>query len=193
MKTVNVYEFTELNAEAQQRVIENYTPNTDAEFQDHRNTLEAFRKLTNWMKRESFFDDENFTGVRLSKFLWNNLGREIYRGKFYNSIEGRHAHKNVKLFTNHKGEVSSFYYSSILLEYSCPLTGVYCDHSILDPIVKAMNEPANLTLEELFTVCEMELQKSLEDAVNDRWTDESKTQDLLILEDVYYTEEGRQI
>jgi hypothetical protein len=87
---------------------------------------------------------ERLSGWRLAKYLWNNYGKDLFKGKYYSTygsrIDGKHHYKSR--------------HSKIILDHSCVLTGYYMDDKILDPVYKFLESPDDsVTFYDLMNDC----------------------------------------
>ena len=151
MKTIttNLYEFHELNEKAQRKAWEkssfDFSDDHGGEF---RATLAAFEKIFDikvfhydvgsMLFNPSFDFDTAGDAVdapagdpiRLAKFVWNNYADYILKGKYYSTrgawIDGKYHYKN-----RHSKITKSF--------FDCPLTGVFCDYDILQPVIDCLH------------------------------------------------------
>lgn len=145
-KPFNVYEFDELSDEAKQKAIKGQR---DCEMQtenpwgdEWRNTLHKIEELFDievdfdsynrhsiswrkWWNKEYGEETLNLSGNRALSFLWNNYGRDIYKGKYY-SCHDR--------WENGKYHYVSRRSKCTLVSGDCPLTGVCYDNDALDPL-----------------------------------------------------------
>lgn len=174
MRTIEttIYNFYELNAEAQERAYNEWLSYAEYPyFEDFNQTLDQFQDLFNykiqvsWMQYDSrnifynsYLDDEieELEGVRLAKYLWNNFGDKLFRARLY-------ATNN-----NPKRELK-FRKSNVMVKYECPLTGCYTDHCLLDPMVEFMLRPrVGVTMMDLLEECFGSFTRELKDSV-DSW------------------------
>lgn len=154
--TKEAFAFSELDSDSQDKAIEQYR-NRMYEFADYawsgdnEASLRAFEAIfpikvkdwsyggcgqgSNYIEFDMTCDDEvaDLQGLRLSKYLWNNYRRELYKGKYYSLPHNRVIkHKRVKSKKFDNGNVHNAYYSAINLEHSCVLTGYCLDEDLLD-------------------------------------------------------------
>lgn len=145
-KPFNVYEFDELSDEAKKEAIKGQR---DFELQtenpwagEWRDTLHEIEKLFDievdfdsynqhsiswrkWWNKEYGEEMLSLSGNRALSFLWNNYGRDIYKGKYY-SCHDR--------WENGKYRYVSRRSKCTLVSGDCPLTGVCYDNDALDPL-----------------------------------------------------------
>lgn len=159
MRTIqtNIYSFYELSKEAQERAFNEWLSYAEYPyFDDFNETVKEFESLFNGYIRikevnytygrgyfRSNFDEdvENLSGVRLAKYLWNNYGDSLYKGKYYAS----NYNPNRELKTRR---------SKVIFQCECPLTGCYTDCLILDELIKFMHRPEpGITLIDLLERC----------------------------------------
>ncbi len=145
-KPFNVYEFDELSDEAKQKAINgqrDFELQTENPWADEwRDTLHEIEKLFDievdfdsynrhsiswrkWWNKEYGEEMLNLSGNRALSFLWNNYGRDIYKGKYY-SCHDR--------WENGKYHYVSRRSKCTLVSGDCPLTGVCYDNDALDPM-----------------------------------------------------------
>ena len=152
MKTVetNVYSFDELSTEAQEfalnkRYQNSYWPCTD----DTNDVLSAFEQIfdvsvdvvggynaydNTFILRTNFeYDELDFTGIRLMKYLCNNYLRYIEQPV-------------IRYSKNYWNNGYKKYYSKVFSTTDgYPLTGYFLDNVILQPILDFIKSPNNTT------------------------------------------------
>lgn len=151
---MNVYSFEELSETAQEYALEQHHKNGYYPwYDDNRAVLEEFERIFDvtvyfvsgydykmqYTIHTNFqYDEDEFTGIRLLKYLQNN-----YMQYFTQPL--------VRYSEGYKRK----YYSKIFsVVGDCPLTGYYLDQDILDPILKFVARPTNnITLHELLCKC----------------------------------------
>lgn len=145
-KPFNVYEFDELSDEAKQKAIKgqrDFELQTENPWADEwRDTLHKIEELFDievdfdsynrhsiswrkWWSKEYGEEMLSLSGNRALSFLWNNYGRDIYKGKYY--------------FCHDRWENGKYHYVSrrskcTLVSGDRPLTGVCYDNDALDPL-----------------------------------------------------------
>lgn len=145
-KPFTVYEFDELSDEAKQKAIKgqrNFEMETENPWADEwRNTMHKIEELFDievdfdsynrhsiswrkWWSKEYGEEQLKLTGNRALSFLWNNYGRDIYKGKYY-SCHDR--------WENGKYHYVSRRSKCTLVSGDCPLTGVCYDNDALAPM-----------------------------------------------------------
>lgn len=150
MKKIKVYQLAELPENIQQKIFEKWQ-GIQSEFIEYpREAKDALKKFCDLFCSSDVIirdtdnyiisdDLENMTGLRLSKWLYNNLNEKITPGKYYSlwskTTQNPHWTENGsapwgKLKSRH---------SKILKERNCPLTGMYYDHVLLEPIYKQID------------------------------------------------------
>ena len=167
---MNVYSFDELSPKAQEFVLEqryenSYWPWTD----DTNDVLSAFEQIfdisvdivggynaydNSFIIRTNFqYDEEDFTGVRLLKYLQNNYMQYLTKPL-------------VRYSKNYLNNGNKKYYSKVFsVVGDCSLTGYYLDCEIIDPIIEFVKRPTNnITLHELLCKC---IEKYLKEAQSD--------------------------
>jgi len=155
MKTItrqfSIYEFSELPEEVQTKIVsewreEDYFPWEE----DNAETLKQFCEIfpvsvtdyeyghRSYINADySIADDvEDFTGVRLLKYIVNNYWSHLYKPKYLKCI-------------NKKTVYSKCQYDS-----TCVLTGYFLDQDILQPIYDFLKHPTdNINLQSLLNTC----------------------------------------
>lgn len=216
MKTIKIklFKFEELSEEAQKTAISNFSPNVDNSYiyDDAYQTVKKFNDLFNicegsrsWLDfRINHIEDNilNLKGLRLRKWLINNFGEQLCKGKFYASIGDNKVIKHPCIKTNFynlaKGArvaSSNFYYSRIQKTKSCVFTGVCYDDSILKPIYNFIDNfktfPSNeyQTFEDLIIYCFDSLRKDIQNEC-EYLTSEESIKETLISNEYDFTEEG---
>ena len=141
------YKIDELSDEAKRNAYNLW--NGDSDFwcfygDDNENTLKEFCRIfdvrmSRWdydkyrydFRFEVAVDDEQneLSGIRLAKFVWNNYGDCIRQGKYYSKCT---RDDNGKFFYKSRRSKTIFSYDD------CPLTGYCMDCSILDPIIACL-------------------------------------------------------
>lgn len=194
MRTIEVqlFKFNELSAEAKERAMKDYEPETSCYWNDASSTVEKFNELFgtrsgshSWLDIDTGSIDTdilNLTGFRLQKYLWNNFKDGLFEGKYY--------HLSSKTKVNKRGFASSVTrYSKIQFENSFTLTGVCYDMDILDPIYKFLEsrevEHWSTTFDSLLEECVNELRKSLESEDDYNNSDEGKSEELVERDNEY--------
>ena len=162
MRTIELklFKFDELDENAQQTAIDHFRNLGDLYHWHNENqeTLKAFidlfpvnvsnweygyRYSINWTFTDNE-DIESLSGVRLLKYLINNYGNTLFKGKYY-STPGFHV--DGKFFYKKR-------YSNCQTESSCVLTGYGIDDDILEPIYKFLKAPdTNITFYDLMNDC----------------------------------------
>jgi hypothetical protein len=142
--TLNVCKFSELSDSAKQRAIEDFRSveaQADPFGRERCDTLQAFQKLLGLtvdfdqygnysIKYNSSWTEErlNLKGFRAVSFFWNNIGGDVFRGKYYS----KYVPKNGNDYYNIHRRSKQFMVSD------WPLTGVCYDGDILGPIIDFM-------------------------------------------------------
>lgn len=209
MKTieVNVYSFAELSPEAQQTAIENYRDKgieTQCYWDEAHKSVEAFHDLfgtnqgyNSWLDvRADRIDDVvlELKGLRLRKYLINNFGWKIYKGKYYSLWS-----KTEKSFKHHKDgyPVLKSRYSKVFFDSCCPLTGVCYDDSLLQPFTdfidkyREVTHAESTTFEDLLKEAFSNLKNDLENEDEYRNSDKGIREELED-QDYEYTEDGEE-
>lgn len=170
MKTVTVYQFSELSEPAKKRAL-SVTRNIVAQehfwLDEWRETLKRFCSIfpVKWksfgggdIRYESLVDPQtnDMRGIRLLKYIVNNYWHEIYKPKYIGYLRG--ARRPV--------------YSKCQWESCCPLTGYCADDVILEPIIEFLKKPRNnVSLSDILGqclnnfawACEQDYESQLED------------------------------
>lgn len=164
--TTKLFTFEELSDEAKQKAIEQYRDRgyEPAWTEENRQTLEAFEnvfpiKVSNWSyggRGEgvtfSIISDhiEEVSGQRLATYLWNNYGRDLFKGRYYSTPM-----RSCPVDKEHPaGLTYKKRYSKIMLDNSCVLTGYCLDDDILKPIYDFLNKPTKgITFSDLMEDC----------------------------------------
>lgn len=207
---INLYSFDELSEDAQQRVIESERSSIvesgcDLLNDDYSGSLKAFCELfgiryqthnnySSWFvtwnfKHQQFpdmsCDDKEVTGKYVLRFLnrhyFGMLSRKTIYGKFK-------CDENGKLI-EHKKFVSRCEW----VDDGCPLSGLYCDYDILEPIRKYLKKPDGSTLGELIDECFGNFVSSWDEEYQNLNTDEYARTELMegsAYEDTLYFEDG---
>lgn len=216
MRTVRtkVYKFEELNETAQQAAIEKERSNvfTDFVYDEAHKTVKAFNSIfdlregnRSWLDpdfRDIDEDVQNLKGFRLQKYIWNNYGSDIFKPKYLkhgNLVDKRKPYHPMQqqreITTNcpNKGKISISYYSNILKDNCCVLTGVCYDMDILDPIYKFLEKRdfSNCTINfyRLINDCFEALERSIESEIDYLNSDEA-IKETLISNDYEFTKNG---
>lgn len=215
MRTVRtkVYQFSELDNTAKEKAISQFRNNgidTDYIYDDAHESVKAFHELFNtkegnrsWLECNTNSIDDNvlqLTGLRLQKYIWNNYGQSLYKGKFYNyknNTPNKLVHKRIKsIYYTNSNSWGNYYYSAITKDNSCVLTGVCYDNSLLHPIYDFLENYnakkdyySYMDFETLMNDCFTELEKDIENEV------EAQNEDSAIIEtiegnDYEFTKEG---
>lgn len=193
MREIKIYSYNELGKDAQQKAYIDWLGYAEYPFYDDMyETLKEFENMFNGyikvqdisFQRERVifrwaFDEEvaNLSGVRLLKYVWNNFGDKLYKGKYYSSNN------------NPKREFKSRK-SKILMECECPLTGCYTDYLILDRFITFMHSAPTkyMTLVDLIQSCFDMFMSEAIDCINewfcrDIFHDECEVNDFEFYED----------
>ena len=144
--TVKIYKFSELSEKAQRRAWEcgpDFSGDYNSEF---RETLKKFENIFDisvyrWSVNDYDYDFSYITtgrateapegdALRLARYIWNNYAEYITRGKYYGKLVYRENQppRHVKRYSKATFEIGN-----------CPLTGVFCDCDILEPVVNCLH------------------------------------------------------
>jgi hypothetical protein len=210
MRTIRkkVYKFSELSEPAKQKAIDKYRNDQDGtenqylydeayetvkKFHDIFGTTEGSRS---WLQvRTGHLDDNlmNLKGLRLRKYMWNNFGKHLYKGKYF-SLWSK-TEKSYKHYPEGFPVLKSRH-SKVMFEHSCVLTGVCWDESLLQPIYEFLDWKLrpdyykDLDFDTLMHECICELEKDLENEVEARNGDEFITEEIENAE-YEFTQDGR--
>ena len=185
-ETVNIYEFSELDSETQQKIINRFRENEDFSWiwYDVEKTLEEFCNIfpLTWSQLDPFdtyrsswsvhLDEtvEELTGQRLAKYIWNNYKDKLYRGKYY-STSGQYDDSGKYHY--------KYRYSKIQLENCCVLTGICYDDSLLSPIYDFLQDPKeNINLNTLLNDCMCSLLSDVAGEIEGNQTAEAITENI---------------
>ncbi len=177
--TLQLYSFDELSEEVQKSIIEKERWNVmyqcmDCYSHDYKSALNAFMKLTdtslaNWsvdycgysfneqykdspiMECPVDYDKDIYSDALCGKLLFRYVDRNIMpyitKGKYY-STGGKYIDGKYHYSKRH---------SRVLMEISCPLTGMCYDMYLLDPLLKYYEKwttySASFSLEDLISEC----------------------------------------
>ncbi len=167
---VEIFKYEELSDSVRKKVINHYRDtNTDMPWnKENIKSLTEFIKifpvkLKNFSYSEyqadvfwEFTDSnvENFSYIRLIKYLWNNYSNKIYNGKYLKSFrtskEIFHTKVESILINNTYWNV---YRSLDLKEYESNLTGYYMDDVLFQEIWDFIKVPDKRTFKELLEDC----------------------------------------
>lgn len=187
MRTVRtkIYKFDELTETAKETAIQYYRNNLmDNSFiyDDAHSTVKAFHKLFGtkesggrWLEINTAGIDDNvlnLDGLRLQKYIWNNFGKELYKGKYYSLwSETEISYKHHK--EGHP--VLKFRHSKVMFENSCVLTGMAWDDAILSPVYELLDNysfkkdyNSYLDYETLLNDCIASLEKAIDEDIESR-------------------------
>ena len=158
MKTINVYEFNELNDAAKEHALSKYQSSNDYPWNDENSdVLNAFEKIfpikvTDYeygYRNDISFEFtghgeiEGMAGIRLMKYIYNNFYNEFTQGKYY-STQG--------YYDENKKYHYKFKHSKI--QRNNHLTGYYIEEDILKPIIDFLKEPNdNIDFNDLMNSC----------------------------------------
>jgi len=194
--TINIYKFSELPEETQEKIILSWRDNDDYFWSsENKDTLDAFEeifpvKIKKWEYDYHNFIDfdftetkeiENLTEQRLATYLWNNYKKKLFKGKYYS---------NTGYYDDKKQYHYKKRYSKIILEHSCVLTGYCIDDDILEPIYKFLDKPTNINFYDLMNDC---LQSWVYACNKDYeyWLSEESIKEDILNNDYDFTEDGK--
>lgn len=199
MRTVRtkIYKFDELEDRAKAKAISDFRNkgiDTDYIYDEAHNSVEKFHEIfhtkegsRSWLDVQTGHIDDNIVelrGLRLQKYLWNNFKNEIFKGKYYGELV--YTFKDgTKIPISNEHPIGARHvkrYSKTILDNSCVLTGVCYDMDLLDPIYTYLNKTDfsndTTTFESLIEDCFKSLEKSIENEVEGRESDESIKEDI---------------
>lgn len=143
-----VYSFSELSENAKKRAMDKFYSNgwEPAWGDENLSSLKEFYKLfdyliksgnRNWTDVRFIGDTDvlNLSGIRAMKYLWNNYGNDLFKGKYY--------------YRNGKSRYSKVQRDNT----SCVLTGFCMDDDVLQPIYEFLKKPDQRTIEDLLQEC----------------------------------------
>lgn len=198
MRTIRtkVYKFEELSEEAKSVAIERERKDlcTDFIYDEAYETVKAFNNVfglsegcNSWLDcNTSNIEDSilELKGFRLQKYLWNNYGSDLFKGKWIGSLKSNEIfkHKRIQSEKLSNGNVYNPYYSGVTKETNCVLTGVYYDDEILQPIyeflLKRDFSNCTITFYNLLNDCFEAIEKAIKNEIEHRESDEAITEDL---------------
>jgi hypothetical protein len=169
METISIqqYKFSELSEQVQNRMINNYEPNTDHIWDDAEKSVIEFNKLFNLKSgNHSWLDFRNnneieLTGLRLRTYIINNF--ELYKPKqfsLWSKIE-----KSYKHYPNGY-PVLKVRKSKLFKDNCCILTGVCYDMDLMQPIYDFLKKPSEITFDDLMSECFDSLKKSIDSEID---------------------------
>jgi len=169
-KSYNVYKYSELSDDAKESAIEQFRTDMDYPWNtENVATLDAFCDIfgitcndwsyggcnsyinANTMPGFDYSEVEEFTGIRLLKYIYNNYYSDLVSAKQYWATfkEGKIEHKNC-VGTNSKHRKSKISVD----KYPCVFTGYCMDNEITGPIFDFLDNPCdNTTIEDLLQNC----------------------------------------
>lgn len=188
MKTIEikVYKFDELNTVGKESAIQTERLNgidTSFIYSEAKNTVERFCEVfgvragsnsLNYGYFENEYLDEilDFTPERLKKYILNNFGDTLFKGKYY-STKGE--------YINGKFHYKFRHSNIIKVDKNCNLTGVCYDESILHPIYAFLDgsEYQQYNLDELFKFCFESLKNDIDSEIEAMQGDEYISEQLI--------------
>tara|TARA_R110000772_G_scaffold19922_4_gene55397 strand:+ start:451 stop:1101 length:651 start_codon:yes stop_codon:yes gene_type:complete len=207
-KTIEIYEFHELDIPVQQSVVDRVEVSTEFIYQEAEATVDAFCKAFNvkthmnsWLQFacwNPYLDHEyeqevhELTGMRLRTYLINNYGYILEKGKYYGNLSKTHKNGNPILVSKEHpvGMRHLKRYSKVIFERCCNLTGVCYDISIMKPIYNFIDNPNESdTINVLFDNCFNSLEIDIKDEEDYHHTDDAKAEQVEI-DDNEYLKDG---
>lgn len=204
-----VYKFNELSKQAKAKAIEEYRESHAfdefSEGEEYIKSMEEFADLFNltlgnWsiggrgeaIPFEFNFDHEEieeFTSHRLAKYIWNNYGHKLYKGKYFSLWS-----KTEKSYKHYKDgyPVLKSRDSKVIKEgRNCVLTGVCTDEDLLDNIYNFLEKPDERNFKDLVEDCFEALIKAYNEERDSQSSDEYII-DQLENGDQLYTRAGKE-
>jgi len=187
MRTIEVclYKFDELSEEAKENALSNITIDNSFWWDEAHETVKKFHDVfgtrdgyRSWLDiRTEHIDSDilELSGFRLQKYIWNNFGDRLFKGKYF-SLWSK---KDVSYKHYKEGfPVLKYRYSKVIKQSCCVLTGVCYDDDLLKPIydfLEIRDFSRNSTdYKDLLEDCVHSLRKSLESEDEYNETDEAK-------------------
>lgn len=173
--TIKTYYFNELSEEAKRSAYERDRSSISGDIWNDEfcATLEAFENtfdisVHKWEVYSSYYTfdfrmsysrgvAEIDNPLRLAAYVWNNYAKYIKKGKYYSTpikyTDGKPTYKHR--------------HSRVMFEMdNCPLTGVFCDNDILQPIIDCLEYKRFFnTYDDLMTDCLNHFFKTWRDAL----------------------------
>lgn len=171
MKTIEIklFEYEDLKKEKNSKVLQNVINNWNSSIDDEilrQDFYDSHNKMTeilgfNYDNYDKYLEEEvlELTGIRLMKWLYNNVYLELRKGKYY-STKG--------YFDKDRKYHYKFRHSKCIFEISCPFTGCYIDHWFIDGLLKALDsyDTCNhYTLEQLLSETHSDALNCFDDSV----------------------------
>jgi len=191
MRTIEqtVYNFDELSDEARETAINNFRDNNQEFFwaNEINDTLDKFCDIFSINYKQIDYENPyrndytinldgnilELSGLRLSKYIWNNFKTDLFKRKYLKCFDEHKKHKNIVNETSkNTSNKYSFYYSRISFDNCCVLTGVWYDDDILKPIYEFLDKPKNIDFETLLNDCIHSLCHSVQSEIKYQNTDE---------------------
>lgn len=203
MRTIRtkIYQFDELNNEAQENAIDNYRNknyNDDFYYDEIKESIKAFCDEFNLktgrtysdLRTDSISNDVlNLTGVRLYKYLLNNYSSLFFEAKTYYFVRNENGTKRFNCIGANGGTYKS---KCQINNSSCPLTGVCYDEDILQPLKDFIKKPnSNTTFEDLFNDVENAISKCFNDT-EDFLNSDDYIKDTITANEYEFTKDGNQ-
>ncbi|GCD12620.1 hypothetical protein [Clostridium tagluense] len=179
-----VYAYNELSARAKEKALQDFCNDEDYIGADNEKSLDKFSEIFPVINLSWEYGDRNFinfdldceyeeieklTGVRLSKYLWNNYKTDLFQGKFFSLWS-----KTEKSKTNPKVGELKIRHSKTIKDNCCVMTGYYVDEALLTPIYEFMNKPNdNITFKGLIAKCLNSWVKCCNEDYNFHYSEES--------------------
>lgn len=163
---IQIFDFSELSERAKENAHntwlgEGHSPNWS---EDNLNSLKAFYKVFpikdtggDWGGyTELTCEDEvaALSGHRLAKYIWNNYGNVLWKGKYYSLWSKTDQNPHYRPGGSAPmGKLKSRYSKIIKVPQNYNLTGYCMDEAVLQPIYEFLEKPDNRDFEDLLTDC----------------------------------------
>jgi hypothetical protein len=160
-ETISVYKFGELSAEAKQKAIDKHSYE-DFWWSERDKSLEAAKELYDKFNELQ----ETIKGVRLYKFIQNNILPELKKNLLYVKADGYTKGYTTYVASKIRGKNSARFSKIQYTEEASNLTGYSADYAFLEPISDFMKNPEDsITSEDLYNTSLDDIAQ--EDANND--------------------------
>ena len=208
MRTIRtkVYSFDELNEDAKQNAIENYRNNgidSTYIYDDAYNSVKKFHEIfgtkegnRSWLEISTNHIDDNvcnLTGLRLQKYIINNFGNDIHKGKYFSLWSKTDI--SYKYYKEGHPVLKSRY-SKVMFENCCVLTGVCYDDSLLQPVYNFIHNYKQMAdyysymdFETLMNACITSLEKDIEGII-DGLNEDSNIEEQITNNEYEFTKDG---
>jgi len=206
--TRNIYPFDELDDKAKEKAIDDYRACNFDDFRSREwlDSLKGFAESTGlaitdyqlaaydhsyvtWRFIESGYDPSSYdspmwdidllklSGLRLRTWLVNNWQSAWTKGRYMSTSE---RHVNGKYIYKTR-------YSKCQSEISCPFTGVFSDHDLIDPVLAFIAKPDGSCLSDVIDACMDSFIKGYQTDLQDMDSSESITETIEANEYEFYS------